>query len=166
SGQSHRLLIGAPQVRALVGHCACKAQSDGQPLVRGRRHAAYDVSGGASRRQATAAALKAECPYGSAGSIPAPSASCGPGAAPTGPARCTRVECPGREGVAMAIVKVFNKGYDHASGIGELLHTATVRHAMAMIRRKMARPVELDLIDGRVVPVLLELTREVGGAWG
>lgn len=65
----------------------------------------------------------------------------------------------------MAIVKVFNKGYDHASGIGELLHTATVRHAMAMIRRKVARPVELDLVDGRVVPVLLELTREVSGAW-
>jgi len=66
----------------------------------------------------------------------------------------------------MAIMEVFNKGYDRATGIGEMLHTATVRHAMATIRRKAARPVELDLIDGRVVPVLLELTREVSGAWG
>src|SRR5699024_4786662 len=123
-------------------------------------------AGRAKPRTAAGGALEGRWPLRGAGSIPAPSASCGPGAAPTGPARCTRVECPGREGVAMAIVKVFNKGYDHASGIGELLHTATVRHAMAMIRRKMARPVELDLIDGRVVPVLLELTREVGGAWG
>lgn len=65
----------------------------------------------------------------------------------------------------MAIVKVFNRGYDHASGVGELLHTTSVRHAMAMIRRRVASPADLAIINGDIVPVALELTREVNGAW-
>ena len=65
----------------------------------------------------------------------------------------------------MAIVKVYNKGFDPSTGVGELLHTTTVRHAMGMIRRKVAEPVELDYVDGRIVPVRLELAREVSGAW-
>lgn len=65
----------------------------------------------------------------------------------------------------MAIVKVLNRGSDPATGIGELLHTTTVRHAMGMICRKLSEPVEVDYAGGRIVPVRLELTREVSGAW-
>ncbi|MFC0673289.1 HNH endonuclease [Brachybacterium hainanense] len=66
----------------------------------------------------------------------------------------------------MGIVKVFNKGYDPATGIGELLHTTTVRHAFGMIRRGVADPVELMLAaEDRIVPTALELTRELSGAW-
>ncbi|MGP5291942.1 HNH endonuclease [Brachybacterium tyrofermentans] len=65
----------------------------------------------------------------------------------------------------MAIVKVYNKGYDHSTGVGELLHTTTVRHAMGMIRRRVAEPVELAIVGADIVPAVLELTREVSGAW-
>ncbi|UQN30506.1 HNH endonuclease [Brachybacterium kimchii] len=65
----------------------------------------------------------------------------------------------------MAIVKVYNKGYDRSTGIGELLHTTTVRHAMGMIRRRVAEPADLVLVDDEIVPVVLELTREISGAW-
>ena len=51
------------------------------------------------------------------------------------------------------------------TGIGELLHTTTVRHAMGMIRREVAVPVELTVVDERIVPLALELTRELSGAW-
>lgn len=65
----------------------------------------------------------------------------------------------------MALVKVYNRGYDPATRIGELLHTTTVRHAFGMIRREVADPVELTLIEHRIVPTALELTRELSGAW-
>ncbi|EWS82419.1 HNH endonuclease [Brachybacterium phenoliresistens] len=66
----------------------------------------------------------------------------------------------------MGIVKVYNKGYDPGTGIGELLHTTSVRHAFGMIRRGVADPVELMLApDDRIVPTALELTRELSGAW-
>lgn len=66
----------------------------------------------------------------------------------------------------MGIVKVYNKGYDPDTGIGELLHTTSVRHAFGMIRRGVADPVELMLAaDDRIVPTALELTRELSGAW-
>lgn len=65
----------------------------------------------------------------------------------------------------MAQVKVFNLGYDPATGIGELLHTTTVRHAFGMIRREVADPVELTMLGERIVPTALELTRELSGAW-
>ncbi|PWH07236.1 restriction endonuclease [Brachybacterium endophyticum] len=65
----------------------------------------------------------------------------------------------------MSVVKVFNKGYDPATGIGELLHTTSVRHAFGMIRRGVADPVELTLAGERIVPTALELTRELSGAW-
>lgn len=65
----------------------------------------------------------------------------------------------------MAQVRVFNLGYDPATGIGELLHTTTVRHAFGMIRREVADPVELTLLGDRIVPTALELTRELSGAW-
>ncbi|AXK45253.1 HNH endonuclease [Brachybacterium saurashtrense] len=65
----------------------------------------------------------------------------------------------------MALVKVYNRGYDPETRIGELLHTTTVRHAFGMIRREVADPVELTLIEDRIVPTALELTRELSGAW-
>lgn len=65
----------------------------------------------------------------------------------------------------MPQVRVFNLGYDPGTGIGELLHTTTVRHAMGMIRRGVAVPVELTVVDERIVPLALELTRELSGAW-
>ena len=65
----------------------------------------------------------------------------------------------------MPQVRVYNLGYDPATGIGELLHTTTVRHAMGMIRREVAVPVELPLVEERIVPTALELTRELSGAW-
>ncbi|UEJ81577.1 HNH endonuclease [Brachybacterium halotolerans subsp. kimchii] len=65
----------------------------------------------------------------------------------------------------MSVVKVFNKGYDPATGIGELLHTTSVRHAFGMIRRGVADPVELTLAGDDIVPTALELTRELSGAW-
>lgn len=65
----------------------------------------------------------------------------------------------------MSQVKVFNKGYDVATGIGEMLHTTSIRHAFGMIRRGVADPVELTIIDDRIVPTVLELTRELSGAW-
>lgn len=65
----------------------------------------------------------------------------------------------------MAVVKVYNKGYDAATGIGEMLHTTTVRHAFGMIRRGVADPVELTMAGERIVPTALELTRELSGAW-
>ena len=43
----------------------------------------------------------------------------------------------------MAQVRVYNKGYDLDTGVGELLHTTTVRHAFGMIRRGVADPVEI-----------------------
>ena len=65
----------------------------------------------------------------------------------------------------MPQVRVYNLGYDPGTGIGELLHTTTVRHAMGMIRRGVAVPVELTVVDERIVPLALELTRELSGAW-
>jgi len=65
----------------------------------------------------------------------------------------------------VAQVRVFNKGYDPHTGIGELLHTTTVRHAFGMIRREVADPVELTILGDRIVPTALELTRELSGAW-
>lgn len=65
----------------------------------------------------------------------------------------------------MPAVKVFNLGYDAETGIGELLHTTTVRHAFGMIRRGVADPVELTIVEDRIVPMALELTRELSGAW-
>ncbi len=64
----------------------------------------------------------------------------------------------------MSQVKVYNLGYDPETGIGELLHTTTVRHAFGMIRREVAVPVELTLLEERIVPTALELTRELSGA--
>ena len=52
-----------------------------------------------------------------------------------------------------------------ATGIGELLHTTSVRHAFGMIRRGVADPVELTLAGDDIVPTALELTRELSGAW-
>ncbi|WP_193103867.1 HNH endonuclease [Brachybacterium sp. FME24] len=65
----------------------------------------------------------------------------------------------------MSSVKVYNLGYDLETGIGELLHTTTVRHAFGMIRREVADPVELTLVEDRIIPTALELTRELSGAW-
>ncbi|WP_394214279.1 HNH endonuclease [Brachybacterium vulturis] len=65
----------------------------------------------------------------------------------------------------MTQVRVFNLGYDPETGIGELLHTTTVRHACGMIRREVADPVELTMLGDRIVPTALELTRELSGAW-
>lgn len=65
----------------------------------------------------------------------------------------------------MAQVRVFNKGYDVETGIGEMLHTTSVRHAFGMIRRGVAVPVELAFLEDRIVPTVLELTRELSGAW-
>ncbi|WP_422114761.1 HNH endonuclease [Brachybacterium sp. UNK5269] len=65
----------------------------------------------------------------------------------------------------MSLVKVYNLGYDPDTGIGELLHTTTVRHAFGMIRRRVATPVRLAIQDDRIVPTALELTRELSGAW-
>lgn len=65
----------------------------------------------------------------------------------------------------MSQVKVYNLGYDPDTGIGELLHTTTVRHAFGMIRRQVATPVELVIQDDRIIPTALELTRELSGAW-
>lgn len=67
--------------------------------------------------------------------------------------------------MSMSQVKVFNLGYDPGTGIGELLHTTTVRHAFGMIRREVANPVELTLVEDRIVPLALELTHELSGAW-
>jgi len=65
----------------------------------------------------------------------------------------------------MAQVRVYNKGYDLDSGVGELLHTTTVRHAFGMIRRGVAEPVGLAIVEDRIVPTALELTRQLSGAW-
>ena len=65
----------------------------------------------------------------------------------------------------MSAVKVYNLGYDARTGIGELLHTTTVRHAFGMIRREVADPVELTALGNRIVPMALELNRELSGAW-
>ena len=65
----------------------------------------------------------------------------------------------------MRVVKVFNKGYDADTGIGELLHTTSSRHAMGMIRRGVADPVEIALVGDDIVPLALELNRELSGAW-
>ena len=65
----------------------------------------------------------------------------------------------------MAQVRVYNLGYDPETGVGELLHTTSVRHAFGMIRREVADPVELTIIEDRIVPTALELTRELSGAW-
>lgn len=67
--------------------------------------------------------------------------------------------------VSMAVVRVYNLGYDPETRIGELLHTTTVRHAFGMIRREVADPVELTMLGDRIVPTALELTRELSGAW-
>lgn len=71
----------------------------------------------------------------------------------------------GKKVPTMSLVKVYNLGYDVDTGIGELLHTTSVRHAFAMIRREVADPVELTIIEDRLVPLVLELTRELSGAW-
>ncbi|MGO1283483.1 MAG: HNH endonuclease [Brachybacterium sp.] len=65
----------------------------------------------------------------------------------------------------MAQVRVYNLGYNPETGIGELLHTTSVRHAFGMIRREVADPVELTMVEDRIVPTALELTRELSGAW-
>lgn len=65
----------------------------------------------------------------------------------------------------MPQVRVYNLGYDPDTGVGELLHTTSVRHAMGMVRRGVADPVELTLVEDRLVPLVLELTRELSGAW-
>ncbi|GAB4095974.1 HNH endonuclease [Brachybacterium squillarum] len=65
----------------------------------------------------------------------------------------------------MGQVRVFNKGYDPFTGIGEMLHTTSVRHAFGMIRRGVAEPVELAIVEDRIVPTVLALTRELSGAW-
>ena len=65
----------------------------------------------------------------------------------------------------MAQVRVYNLGFDPETGIGELLHTTSVRHAFGMIRREVANPVELTIIHDRIIPTALELTRELSGAW-
>ncbi|GAA1309957.1 HNH endonuclease [Brachybacterium tyrofermentans] len=65
----------------------------------------------------------------------------------------------------MSVVRVYNRGYDVDTGIGELLHTTSVRHAFGMIRREVADPVELAIIEDRIIPTALELTRELSGAW-
>src|SRR5699024_3957336 len=68
-------------------------------------------------------------------------------------------------GGGVAQVRVYNLGYDPETGIGELLHTTTVRHACGMFRREVADPVELTMLGDRIVPTVLELTRELSGAW-
>ncbi|PMC75441.1 MULTISPECIES: HNH endonuclease [unclassified Brachybacterium] len=65
----------------------------------------------------------------------------------------------------MSQVKVYNRGYDPDTGVGELLHTTSVRHAFGMIRRGVANPVELTIIEDRIIPLALELTRTLSGAW-
>ena len=65
----------------------------------------------------------------------------------------------------MPQVKVYNLGYDPETGIGELLHTTSVRHSFGMIRREVANPVELAIVQDRIIPTALELTRELSGAW-
>ncbi|MGO3210314.1 HNH endonuclease [Brachybacterium sp. AOP42-C2-15] len=65
----------------------------------------------------------------------------------------------------MAQVRVYNLGFDPETGIGELLHTTSVRHAFGMIRREVANPVELTIVQDRILPTALELTRELSGAW-
>lgn len=65
----------------------------------------------------------------------------------------------------MPQVRVYNLGFDPETGIGELLHTTSVRHAFGMIRREVANPVELTIIQDRIIPTALELTRELSGAW-
>lgn len=65
----------------------------------------------------------------------------------------------------MAHVRVYNLGFDPDTGVGELLHTTSVRHAFGMIRREVAHPVELTIIQDRIIPTALELSRELSGAW-
>src|SRR5690606_42128864 len=44
---------------------------------------------------------------------------------------------PNIGGDSMAQVRVYNLGFDPETGIGELLHTTSVRHAFGMIRREV-----------------------------
>lgn len=62
-------------------------------------------------------------------------------------------------------VRIYNKGYDPSTGIGELLHTTSLRHAMGMIRRRVAEPVELAEHHGQVIFTALALTRMIYVAW-
>src|SRR5699024_1896133 len=69
-----------------------------------------------------------------------------------------------KEAVTMAQVRVYNKGYDLDTGVGELLHTTTVRHAFGMIRRVVADPVVLAIVEDRTFPSSVELARQLSGA--
>lgn len=62
-------------------------------------------------------------------------------------------------------VKVYNKGYDPATGIGELVVTVSLRHAWKMIHREVAEPVELAIVGDDIAPTALALTREISMAW-
>ena len=62
-------------------------------------------------------------------------------------------------------VRIYNYGYDPDTGVGELLHVVSQRHATGMIRRGVADPVELTERRGQIIVTALALTRTIYTAW-
>lgn len=62
-------------------------------------------------------------------------------------------------------VRVYNYGFDPDTGVGELLHVVSQRHATGMIHRGVADPVELVERRGEILVTSLALTRMIYAAW-
>jgi hypothetical protein len=62
-------------------------------------------------------------------------------------------------------VLIFNNGYDVDSSSGELLDVKSLKHALTMIHRGVADPVELTMLGSVIVPSAVELTRYIYPAW-
>lgn len=65
----------------------------------------------------------------------------------------------------MASTKVYNKGYDPSTEVGELIDAVSHRHALTMIHRGVADPVELTERGGEIVVVSVVLVRRIYAAW-
>lgn len=62
-------------------------------------------------------------------------------------------------------VRIYNHGYDPDTGIGEYLHTVTQRHALGMVARGVADPVELTERHGSILVTAMALTRLIYTGW-
>jgi len=65
----------------------------------------------------------------------------------------------------VASTKVYNKGYDPSTEVGELIDAVSHRHALTMIHRGVADPVELTERGGEIVVVSVVLVRRIYAAW-
>lgn len=63
------------------------------------------------------------------------------------------------------MTRVYNQGYNPDTGVGELIDAVTHRHALTMIHRGVADPVDIVERRGEIVVMGVVLTRRIYAAW-